>query len=869
MPEDDPYRLPRTVLPERYELELVVDPDAATFSGSVAIDVAVTEPVDRIVLNSLELMIGPVTVTDDGGRPTGSHVATDSESERVELHLDRLLPTGRARVEIGFTGAYCEDLVGLYRSTFTTDGVDHHLAVTQFESTHARRAFPCFDEPDMKAVFAITLVVPDGLLAVSNAAETARESAGEGMVRVRFADTMVMSTYLVAAVVGPLSVGGARSVEGLDSEIPLRVICPPGSERLSSFALDVADAGIRFLERYYDLPYPGDKVDLVAIPDFAFGAMENLGCITFRGIALLVDPTEVTQPELQRVADVINHELAHMWFGDLVTMGWWDGIWLNEAFATFMEVTASDAFRPRWDTWTAFGSSRSAAFDTDALRSTRPIEFPVRSPADAEAMFDVLTYEKGASVLRMLERYLGPDRFRDGIRSYLRSHMHANTETTDLWNSLELSTGEPIRRIMQAWIEQGGHPVVTATPTLSGVELAQVPATITPVDSHTGDSHTGDSQPADGPSWPVPLVLTATIDGVGQQHRVLLEGPVVVDLGATPSTLRVNSGGDGFFRSELPASLRAAEAVDPGATALERFVLLDDAWSGLLRGSVTGTEVEDLVRLLSWRETDPTVWRRISQAVRDLRRLRGTAHEDRSARLASDAGDAALARVDHLVSAVDTVDRERWRDLRGILVVLLGVQGHDAGLRSLAHELFRSDPEQARARDGVDSTLMIAALDVVAATGDTDDHALIEHRWRTATNPQDEIRHLHALADTPVPACFDRLLGLTLGEVRSQDAPYVFRRALANTGLGARAWSFLSEHWAEVMDKVPAASAVRMLEGIRTVTDGPLAARIEEFTAEHPTPSGQLVLAQHVERMWITVRAAERARGELDGAGPC
>ena len=871
MAELDPYRLPRSVLPSRYDLDLAIDPDQPTFRGRVKVSVDVIEPTDRVVLNSLELTLGTVAVASEDAAVDGApqeprvvtDVVTDVEAERVTLVLDRPLPVGSATIDAEFEGPYCEELVGLYRSAFTdAGGTERNLAVTQFESTHARRAFPCFDEPDMKAVFAISLVVPDGMLAVSNAAETGREALGDGTVRVTFADTMVMSTYLVAAVIGPMEATEPRLVDGLAGKVPLRVVHPPGQAALAEFALDVADAGIRFLERYYDIAYPGDKVDLVAVPDFAFGAMENLGCITFREVALLIDPDDATQPELQRVADVINHELAHMWFGDLVTMGWWNGIWLNEAFATFMEVTASDAFRPDWDTWTGFGLARAAAFDTDALSSTRPIEFDVESPSDAEAMFDILTYEKGASVVRMLEQYLGADRFRDGIRHYLRAHAYANTETTDLWDALEEVTGEPVRHIMDAWIFSGGHPVVTAVPTDTGVRLSQQPATTAATDDGTVD--TGPSARL-GDRWPIPLVLTSTVDGVRRRDRVLLEDDTAVDLGGAPTALRVNTGGDGFFRSELPAAIRAAEAVDPSTTPLERFVLLDDAWAALLHGDATGAEVQDLVLLASWRETDPSVWRRIAQTVRDLRRLWGLDDERRASALAIATAAAPLARVQQLIGGLDPAGTERWRDLRGVLLSLLGVVGHDADIRELAHELFLLPPGEAHARPDTDSTVLVASLDIVAATGGAADHALIEERWRAATNPQDTIRYLYALADSPVEECFDRLLELTISEVRSQDSAYVLRRALAHPLFADRAWDFVQTRWDDVLAKVPSSAAVRMFEGVRSVTDPALAADIAAFAADNPTPSGSRVLAQHLERMWITVRASERLRAETVG----
>ena len=415
----DPYRLPRTAVPSRYDLVLEPDLAAFTFAGTCSAALSLSEPTDTLVLNAIELDVTAASAVTAAGTVTPTAIELDEATERLTLRFAEPLAAGEATLHTTFTGTLNDKLHGFYRSTFTdADGQEQVIATTQFEATDARRAFPCWDEPDFKAVFAVTLVVEPGLTAVSNAAERDRAPRADGKEVVRFADTMAMSTYLVAFIVGPLEITRAVDVDGT----PLRVVYPRGKGHLTSFALEVGAFCLRFFADYFGIGYPGDKLDLVAVPDFAFGAMENLGCVTFREALLLVDPDEVTQPELQRVADVIAHELAHMWFGDLVTMKWWNGIWLNEAFATFMEMLATDAFRPDWDRWADFGLSRTAAFDTDALDATRPIEFEVVSPADAEGMFDVLTYEKGAAVVRMLEQYLGTNPFREGIRRYLGTH---------------------------------------------------------------------------------------------------------------------------------------------------------------------------------------------------------------------------------------------------------------------------------------------------------------------------------------------------------------------------------------------------------------------------------------------------------------
>ena len=459
MPEQKPYRLPTTVFPERYEIKLTPDLSAATFTGEEKVLIQIIEPVRQIVVNAAELEFQAVSIKGPGGKVVRGNAALDIENEQATFDFPETLNPGRWELQITFSGILNDKLHGFYRSTYKDpNGREKTLASTQFESTDARRAFPCWDEPAFKAVFQVTLVVDQDLTAISNA-RVLRETPlpGTGKKEVVFADTIKMSTYLVAFIVGefegtdPVMVGNA----------PLRVWAVPGKGHLAKLAQEIGAFSLAFFSRYYDIAYPGDKLDLIAIPDFASGAMENLGAITFRETALLVDEGKATRAELERVADVVSHENAHMWFGDLVTMKWWNGLWLNEAFATFMEMLAVDAWKPEWRRWDSFTVSRAAAMQVDGLKSTRPIEFPVERPEEAAGMFDVLTYEKGASVLRMLEQYLGADKFRDGIRLYLRRHEYANAETTDLWDALEESTKEPARALMDSWIFQAGYPLIS------------------------------------------------------------------------------------------------------------------------------------------------------------------------------------------------------------------------------------------------------------------------------------------------------------------------------------------------------------------------------------------------------------------------
>ncbi|HVR16719.1 MAG TPA: M1 family metallopeptidase, partial [Candidatus Limnocylindrales bacterium] len=388
MSAEKPYRLPTNVTPERYELKLTPDLTTWTFTGDEKISIHVHEPVREIILNAAELELHAVSLQTADGKVREGRVNLDTENERATLSFGEPVPAGRGDLQIQFSGILNDKLHGFYRSTYKgADGQDKPLASTQFESTDARRAFPCWDEPAFKAVYQVTLVVDEKLTAISNA-RVVRENALPGNKKaVVFADSMKMSTYLVAFIVGefeataPVMVGNA----------PLRVCAVPGKKHLATFAVDIGKASLEHFSAYYGIAYPGDKLDLIAIPDFASGAMENLGAITFRETALLVDADRATRTELERVADVVSHENAHMWFGDLVTMKWWNGLWLNEAFATFMEMLAVDAWKPEWRRWDSFTVSRAAAMQVDGLQSTRPIEFPVERPEEAAGMFDILT----------------------------------------------------------------------------------------------------------------------------------------------------------------------------------------------------------------------------------------------------------------------------------------------------------------------------------------------------------------------------------------------------------------------------------------------------------------------------------------------
>ena len=829
---DEPlYRLPSTVEPTHYDLTLTPDLDAATFAGVEEVAVTVHQPVTEIVLNAAELDIREAHLVSAGGAALVGAVTLDEENERATIALSGPAAPGTWTLRLSFTGTLNDKLRGFYRSTYKDDrGHLHTIATTQFEATDARRAFPCWDEPELKATFKVRLVVDRDLLAVSNAAVVSEQPVEGGKRRVEFDETMKMSTYLVAFVVGRLVTTDPVDVDG----VPLRVVCVPGKERLAAFALEVGAHSLRFFARYFGIPYPSDKLDLIALPDFAMGAMENLGAVTFRESVLLVDEATSTQIEQERVADVIAHEIAHMWFGDLVTMKWWNGIWLNEAFATFMEMLCVDAFRPEWDRWTSFGVDRASAMVVDALGSTRPIEFPVKDPSEAEQMFDSLTYQKGAGVLRMLEQYLGAEAFREGIAAYIAKHSYGNTETTDLWDALEEATGEPVRATMDTWIYQGGHPLVSVES--DGATLV--------VEQHRFRFR---SDGEDASLWQVPIVLRAEGPDGTQHKKVLLAGERdTIRLDAPVSRVMLNDGGSGVYRTRYSADLMESLTADLGKLVpLERFTLVSDALATLQAGLTPVAQFIDLLRVVGTDEDDPSVWAAIIGALNWLERV--TEPDDRG-HVWSFAARLLRPAFERLGWSPRAGESERGRSLRANLISSLGTLGADEHVQTRAKELHASYLAD---RSTVDPDVAGALATVVAFSGDATDYAEFLRRWRTPATPQEELRYLYALGDFQRLDLLERSLGLVLTEVRSQNAPFLVSRCLGNRVGGERAWAWVKDNWDDIRQRFPENLIDRMLDGIATQSAPHQVADIRAFISTHPVPSRARPIEQLLERLEV------------------
>ena len=833
------YRLPRTVTPTRYDITLEPSLETGILVGFEDVVVTAHEPVTEIVLNAKELEVIDGSLRAADGRAIEvEKIVPDVEAERVALHLAEPVDPGPWTLHLTFRGTLNDRLVGFYRSRFTDDeGSEHIVASTHFEATDARMCFPCWDEPDLKAVFGLTLVVPDDLTALSNGPELGREPVGDGRVRVRFADTMKQSTYLVCVVVGPLALTAPQEARG----VPVRVACRPGKEHLAAYANQVAVFALDWFGDYYGIAYPERKLDQAAISDFAQGAMENTGLVTYRETLLLLDPEHATFAERLDVAETIAHELAHMWFGDLVTMRWWNGIWLNEAFATFMSFLCVDAMEPAWRVFDGFQRARANAFEIDALESTRPIEYPVHSPDDASGMFDALTYTKGGAVLRMLEQWLGGDRFRDGIRRYLRAHAYANTETHDLWDALGEETGEPVRRIMDAWIFQPGYPAITVR--REGDLLRFTQKRFIP------------SRPGDATTWPVPLTVRQ-ISAAGERvDRLLIEADgTTLPLAAADAVVVGNAGSASFVRvfydDELRDRLTRRALVD--LNPAERQALVDDTWGSVVAGDAPATAFLDLVAGFA-DETDLSVWQAIVSGLSWCDRFLDGAPRERFRDFVR---ALVRPRLDLLGWDRRVEDTDRDRELRGDLVRALGILGDDPETQAQARET----EAQARAGGDVEPAVAAASIDVTAFAGGPDDHDRFRAREKDAPTPQEKERYLYALTRFRDPALFTRTLEATLSDdIRPQDAPFVLARAEFSRDLGPVAWRFVRDHWDEIVGRIAQSNVIALSAGARLLTDPETVQDVQAFFAEHDIPQNHLMLLQALERQRVSAALRERA----------
>jgi len=601
-------RLSKDIVPERYSIKLKPDLEKFTFEGEETISVQVAKSTRSVTLHSKELDIEIAEIVEKHRKFFAKKISYNEKAETSTFYFNTSLRRGRTKLRIVFRGILNDKLRGFYRSQYEVVGEKRHMATTQFESTDARRAFPCFDEPAHKAIFEVTLMVPTHTFAISNTLPISEIEHEGGLREVKFSPTPKMSTYLLAFIVGEFEHIETYTKEG----VLVRVFTTPGKKHQAEFALECASKILSFYNEYFDIPYPLPVLDLIAIPDFSAGAMENWGAITYRETALLIDHKNSSIASKQYVANVISHEIAHQWFGNLVTMEWWTHLWLNEGFASYVENLAVDNLFPGWNMWTQFAFfDLNRALSLDALRHTHPIEVEVHHPDEIAEIFDEVSYSKGASIIRMLADYLGEQDFRDGLRVYLKKHSYKNASTIHLWQAFEKVSGKPVARMMKNWTGRGGYPVIRIKEVGKKLFLKQHRFLSNPKSAE---------EIKDKTLWSIPISIMSEN---GKARDLLLEKRQISIPVRAGGWLKVNVNEPGFFRTAYSPELMErlhGPLKSRKLSELDRLGLIRDAFS-LSEGGVIST-VETLKLADDYRDEDSySVWVEFSMNLRKVYNL--------------------------------------------------------------------------------------------------------------------------------------------------------------------------------------------------------------------------------------------------------
>lgn len=796
-------RLFESLKPSNYNLSLDLDPEHKKFSGIVAIKAKRTgRPSRRVTLHQKDLKVTKATLIrhdkkGDEVLPI-DRINLHKAYDELRLHSSKMIYPGDYTIKLEFAGRITDPMNGLYPCYFKHDGKDKMLLATQFESHHAREVFPCIDEPEAKATFDLTLVTPDEGVVLANTPIKKRERVkGEGL-RVKgtknstlrpipptlittFETTPIMSTYLLAFVYGDMGHLEAKTKRGT----LVRTFATPDNVKFTEFALETAVRCLEYYEDYFDIPFPLAKSDMIALPDFASGAMENWGLITYREQALLVDPKNTSLGTKQYVAMVVAHELAHQWFGNLVTMRWWTDLWLNEGFASWIEYLACDQLFPDWQMWTQFAASeQQPAFKLDALDNTHPIEVPIRHPDEIRSIFDTISYSKGASVIHMLYGYLGETDFRNGLRHYLKQHSYGNADTHNLWAALEEISGKPVKQFMHAWTSLPGYPVVSVSQkqvgskklkveskkeqALTEVSLSQErfymqkPAKITPV------------------NWPIPLLTLGQAPGMLDSAHASYH---------TESLAKLNQGQSGFYRIVYDAnSLDRIIKQIPKMPPVDRLGLLSDAFEAAKAGYGPTTGALELLAHYGT-EDNAAVWEIISSNIVELRRTM----DDEPFR------EALKPFVRKLIAK--QLERLGWEEKKSdsyfdklLRPTILGLASSSDEPDVVKEALKRF--EAAKSPEDIPADLRGLVYTTAAREGDEKTFKKLLGFHDDSHSSEERTTLCAALTAFEQPELYEKALNLiTTDKVRRQDAMYWLAYSLMNRHAKRAAWAWMQDNW--------------------------------------------------------------------------
>ncbi|KAF2033830.1 hypothetical protein EK21DRAFT_108620 [Setomelanomma holmii] len=849
--------LPTNVKPIHYDLTLEPNFEDFTYEGKVTIDLDVDEDTTSISLNTNEVTIhstkvttGDQTISDS---PTVSH---DADSETTKVSFEKTISKGsKAKLTMTFSGILNDKMAGFYRSSFkAANGSTTYLATTQMEPTDARRAFPCFDEPALKAKFTVTLVADDKMTCLSNmdvASEKTVDSKVTGGKRkaVTFNPTPLMSTYLLAFVVGELNY-----IESNAFRVPVRVYAPTDRNiEHGRFSLDLAAKTLAFYEKTFDSPFPLPKMDMIAIPDFSAGAMENWGLITYRVVDVLIDEKVSGAAVKERVAETVQHELAHQWFGNLVTMDFWDGLWLNEGFATWMSWYSCNIFYPDWKVWEGYVTDNLAgALSLDSLRSSHPIEVPVKRADEINQIFDAISYSKGSSVIRMISKYIGEETFMEGIRRYLKKHAYGNTETGDLWAALSDASGKNVGKVMDIWTKKVGYPVVTVTEGSDSIHLKQ-----------NRYLRTADVKPEeDEVLYPVFLGLR-TKDGVNED-LTLFDREADYNL-KDLDFFKLNADHSGLYRtSYTPERLRklGLAARDGLLTVEDKAGMIADAGSLAASGYQKSSGILSLLESFK-SEPDFVVWQEITGRIGSLRGA--WLFEDQTVKdaLKQFQLDLVKDKAHALGWTFTENDGHIEQQFKSLMFGAAGIAG-DEQITKASFDMLNKF--KAGDKSAIHPNIRGSVYAIVLAQGGKDEYDVVVNEYKNAATADERNSALRSLGRAKSPELVQRTLDYALSEdVKGQDI-YLPISALRGHQEGCNAlWRWVKDNWDELERRLP--PSLSMLSSVVSMATSSFTHRehikdIQSFFANKSTKGFDMSLSQSIDSInakanWVERDAAD------------
>jgi puromycin-sensitive aminopeptidase len=821
-------RLPNTVIPSHYKLSLDPSIEQRKFAGEETVDVRLNLPAKKIVLNSLDLDISEAEI-NSGGKSQKAQVVYDKPDEMVKLQLPAEIPAGSAQIHLKFSGKLTEGLRGFYLSRSSR----RLYAVTQFEGTYARMMFPCFDEPSYKATFDLTVSADKGDTAISNGRIVKDQPIEGDRHQITFSTSPKMSTYLVALAIGDWQCL-SRTVEG----IPIRVCAVPEKKEYGAFALDVASHSLQFYNQWYGIKYPFGKLDMVAIPDYEWGGMENTASIFYRDTALLLNEKSASVFRKRGQASTIAHEIAHQWFGDLVTAAWWDDIWLNEGFATWMSVKPIEAWHPEWHLEEDAAAQAQRIIGVDSLASARAIHGNPSTPSEIKEMFDGITYEKGGAVLRMLESYLGPEVFRKGVNAYLAAHANGNATSADFWSAEAKASDKPVDKMMPTFVMQPGVPMLTLSAVCQGSsEQLQMKQQRFLISSEPTDSQ--DSQ-----TWQIPV---CTKSGGSKEAACALITSREQSASAPACTDWVfgNRDAKGYYRVEYtPSNLEKIGAVaEQQLNVPERIALIEDTWAMARAGKTSLPDFLKVSQQLGAEENLHVIDALSSHLSYVEDSLISSEQRAKFDAFVRDQFGAAARRVGWESTKTDT---DEQKALRASLLEILG-DADDPNAIATARKLviqYMNDPAS------VDGTVIGNAFTVAAHTGDPALYDRFTKAFNESKSTDQYYHYLFALADFQQPELLNRTISLVnQGKVREQDYPRFFSALLANPASRDAAWKYLKEHWNDLAPKVTSFGGAGAISALGNACSAEMHDNVERFFADHPAPGAQRAVKQSLERI--------------------